>query len=193
MLYDGYLKVFNSYPLQTTTASSYKVCVCCGSLHRLASVGTGGFLVSAVPLHQLRDVELGLLQHFHLANEAIFNGEDGGCLARDLITNGCTDKLLDQGLQVALGAELGHDRNHLGTNRPDLRRLGVAGVFDLILLLASEGNAKHADNVAIRRPAVHVAFDDRLFLSDQAAELVPSHVHAMKVHEAVEALHVLNA
>lgn len=44
--------------------------------------------------------------------------------------------------EVALGGLLRHDVAHLLAHRSDLRRLGVAGLLDLVLLLLSEADAR---------------------------------------------------
>lgn len=44
-------------------------------------------------------------------------------------------------LEVALGGLLGHDVRHLLAHRSDLRRLSVARLLDLIVLLLGEADA----------------------------------------------------
>ncbi len=57
----------------------------------------------------------------------------------------------------------------------------------------SEGNTEQPHNVTVRGPAVDVGLDDGPSLLDEAAHLVPGHVHAVEVGEAVVALDVLDA
>jgi hypothetical protein len=145
-----------------------------------------------VPFHKFRNIKFGLLQDLDLADVAVLDGEDAGCLASDSVTNGCRDELLDQGLQVTLGSKFRHKCRHLGSDGPNLCRFGVTGRLDLVVLRAGEGDAEQSDNVSVRGTAVHIAFNDRLLLSDERAELVSCHVHSVEVHKAVVALDVLD-
>ena len=62
-----------------------------------------------MPLHKGGNIELGLLEDLDLADVAVLDGEDAGGLALDLLADGGGDELLDEALEVAFGAEVGHD------------------------------------------------------------------------------------
>jgi hypothetical protein len=145
-----------------------------------------------VPFHQFGNIKLWLFQDFDLADEAILDGKDSICFTLNLFANGCTDQLLDERLQITLGAQLGHDSGHFETNGTDLCRVAIASRLDLIVLWAGEGNAKHSDNVSIGCSTIDGSFNNGLLFSDQGAELVTSHVHTMEIHEAIESLDVFD-
>lgn len=174
--------------LQTAAAA------CKSCLHRLdwsANITDGG-LVGVVPLHKSCDIKLWLFQHLNLSDVAILHGEDAVGLAGNLLANGCGDKLLDQGLEVALGSQFRHSCNHLCSDSANLGGFGVTCVLDLSVLRSSEGDAKHTNNVSIRCTTVHIGLNNGLLLSDQTAKLITSHVHSVEVEEAIEALNVLD-
>lgn len=146
-----------------------------------------------MPLHKGGNIELGLLEDLDLADVAVLDGEDAGGLALDLLADGGGDELLDEALEVAFGAEVGHDLDHLGPDALNLTGLGVAGVLDLVVLRLGEGDAEHTDNVSVGGSAVDVALDDGLTLLDERADLVAGHVHTVEVKEAVVSLNILDA
>jgi len=146
-----------------------------------------------VPLHKSRQVKLGLFQHLNLADKAVLDREDASGLLLNLCSGGGNDKFLDERLEVALGTQLGHLLDHLGTDRTDLGTLRVTCGLHLPLLLFGEGDAEHADYVAIGGAAIDSCLDDGLFLLDEAADFVSCHVHPMEVGKAVESLNILYA
>jgi len=146
-----------------------------------------------VPLHKFRDIEFGFLQDLDFPDEAILNGEDAGTLLGNVVSNGRTDEFLDETLEVSLGSEFGHDGCHFGSNGTTLGGFGVARGRDLVVLGPSEGDAKETDDVAVGCSAIHVGFNDGLLLSDEGAELVAGHVHAVEVQQAVVSLDVFDA
>lgn len=146
-----------------------------------------------MPLHQGGNIELGLLNHLHLTDVAILNGEDGGGLTLDFLTGSSGDESLDQSLEVSLSGECGHGVDHLGTNLLGLSRLGITRLLKLIILLLGESNAEHADDVSVGGTAVDIGLNDGLLLLDQGAELVAGHVHAVEVEKAVESLNIFDA
>jgi hypothetical protein len=173
--------------LQTSTTA------CKSFLDRLASIYCWGIIVGRVPLHKFCDIELGLLQHLHLADVTILDGEDGGSFPGDLVSNRSGDELLDQRLQVTFCSHLGHGGNHLCTDSSLLCGLGIACALDLVVLRSCERNAEHTDQVSISCLDVHVSFNDRLLLADQTAKLITGHVHAVEVQQAVVSLNILDA
>ena len=73
-----------------------------------------------------------------------------------------------------------------------LRVLGVAGGLDLFLVSAGEGDAEHAEQVAIEGLSLHKGLNERVPLLDQGAKLVAGHVESVEVGVAVHALHFFN-
>jgi len=145
-----------------------------------------------MPLHQSSDIELRLLDHLHLADVAILDGENTGSLTLDLLASGSSNKGLDKGLEVTLSGQSGHGVDHLGTDGAHLGTLGVTGLLELIILLLREGNAEHTDNVSISGTGINIGLKDGLLLLDQGAKLVTGHVHAVEVEETVVPLNVLD-
>mmetsp|Transcript_1154 Transcript_1154/g.2651 ORF Transcript_1154/g.2651 Transcript_1154/m.2651 type:complete len:292 (-) Transcript_1154:78-953(-) len=186
------LFAFASNRLQTSTGSGESFFF--GGLDGGSGItGRGNNLVGVVPFHQFGDVELWLLQHLDLSDVAVLDGEDGGAVLGDLVSDGRRNELLDQALEVSLGAQLGHGGDHLGADRPALCGLCVAGGLDLCVLRFREGDAKETNGVPVRCAAVGVGLDDGLLLSDEGAELVAGHVHAVEIQQAVVSLDILDA
>ena len=101
-------------------------------------------------------------------------------------------QFLDEFLQVALGALLRHDLEHLLADAPHLSSLGVASrLRRLIRLLLREADAEDPEVVSVGGPHVDEGFDQRLPLADQRAELIPRHVHPVEVRDHVVALDIL--
>jgi hypothetical protein len=144
-----------------------------------------------VPLHQSCDIKLGLLNHLHLANKTILDGENSGSLTLDLLPRCSSNERLDKGLQISLPGQGGHCIDHLTTDGTDLRRLSITSLLELIILLLREGYTEHADNVSVRSTGINIRLNNTLLLLDERAELVTRHVHTVKVEEAVEPLHIL--
>jgi len=145
-----------------------------------------------VPLHQGSNVELGLLDHLHLTDVAILDGEDAGCLTLNLFSSGTSNKSLNQSLKISLAGEGGHGVNHLSTNGLTLRRLGITSLLELIILLLGESNAKHTHNVSVRGTGINVGLNNTLLFLDKRAKLVAGHVHTVEVEKAVESLNILD-
>jgi len=145
-----------------------------------------------VPLHKSSNIELGLLDNLHLADVALLDREDGRTLTLDFLSGGSINKSLNKSLEVSLSGQGGHMVDHLGADRADLGRLGVTGLLELIILLLSEGDAEHADDVTIGGTGINVGLNDRLLLLDEGAKLITGHVHAVEVKEAVVSLNILD-
>ena len=145
-----------------------------------------------MPFHKFSDIKLGLLQHLHLADVAIFDGEDGRGLLDDLVTDVIRNEFLYESPQVTLCSKFLHGCDHLGTDSPNLCGLGVASILDLIRLLFGESDAEHSHDVPISCSAVHIGFNDGLLLSDQTAKLITGHVHAVEIEQTVETLDILH-
>lgn len=145
-----------------------------------------------MPFHERSHIKLRLLDHLHLADVAILDGENARGLALDLLSRGSSNERLDQGLEVTLPSESSHGADHLRADGSDLGGLGVARLLELVVLLLGEGNAEHADDVPVGGTGIDIGLKDGLLLLDEGAELVTGHVHAMEVEEAVETLDVLD-
>ena len=82
-----------------------------------------------------------------------------------------------------------------GTSSTCLLRLGVASLLDLLAagrgLLLREADAEDPEEESVGGLDVGEGLDERLPLLDHGPQLVGREVHAVKVGEAVLALHVL--
>ena len=145
-----------------------------------------------MPLHKSSNIELGLLDNLHLADVAILDGEDGGCLTLDFLSGSSSNKSLNKSLEVSLSGQGGHSVDHLGADRTDLGRLGVTGLLELIILLLGEGDAEHTDDVTVGGTGINIGLNDRLLLLDEGAKLITGHVHTVEVEKAVESLNILD-
>jgi len=149
-----------------------------------------GILRGGVDFHQLQNVELGLLQDLHLADEAVLERVDSLACLLDVTANAFWDKFGNEFLQVALGV-LNNDFAHLLTDSTDLCGLCVTGLLGLVLPLHGESNAEDAEGVAIRGADVNISFDKRLPLLDEGAQLITGHFHAVEVGNAVVTLYIV--
>lgn len=70
--------------------------------------------------------------------------------------------------------------------------LGVAGGLDLLLRLLGEGDAEHAEKVAIGGLSLNEGLNERVPLLKHSAAVVAGDVHAVEVGIAVEALDFLD-
>merc|ERR1719498_329089 len=78
-------------------------------------------ITTLVQLHELGDVELGLLHNLTLPDQHVLEWVDALGLLLDLLANGLRDQLLNKFTKLAL-ARLGlADVNHLHANLADLR------------------------------------------------------------------------
>ena len=145
-----------------------------------------------VLLHELGHIQLGSLQHLHLADQSVLNREHLHALLLDSLTHGLVAQLGDQLRQRNLAHLLGDDFSHLSADLVHLGGLSVAGLLVLVLLLAGEGNAEQTELVAVVGGDLHVALNQSLPLLDQRAELVASDVHAVEESDALISLHVLH-
>jgi hypothetical protein len=67
----------------------------------------------------------------------------------DFTANALWDKLLNELLEVGALGLSAHDLHHLGADLPDLRRLGIGGLLDLVELALGEADGKEAEDIAI--------------------------------------------
>ena len=145
-----------------------------------------------MPFHQFGNIKFRLLEDLDLSDVAILDGEDGAALLGDLVSDGSRNEFLDKRLEVSLGTEFGHVRDHLGTDRSALCGFGIASGRDLVVLGSREGDAKETDGVSIGSTAIDVGLNDSLLFANQRAKLVTGHVHTVEIHETVVPLNVLD-
>jgi hypothetical protein len=96
-------------------------------------------------------------------------------------------KLLYQLLQLAFRFPL-HDLEHLLPDLPDLGRLCVRGLLDLLSVLSGEGDGEKSNEVTVGSSDVDVSLDQGLPFADERSELVGGEVHTVESGEAVLAL-----
>lgn len=128
-----------------------------------------------------------------LASTYVLEGVDalGGLL--NLTTNDLGDELLGELSEGACAGVAGHDLHHLLADSPDLRRLSVCGLLDLVRSSLGEGNAEEADEVVIGGLDDDVGLNEGLPLADEGAELVGGEVETVEVGQAVLALDLVDA
>lgn len=144
-------------------------------------------------LQQLGRIVLGLLQQLDLANAHILQWVDS--LAR--LFNGLADRvgnqLLHDSLQVGRADLSSHNLKHALADGADLRRLGVAGLGDLLGAALGEGNAEETQQVAVRGLDVNMGLNQGLPLLDHGTQLVRSEGHAVEVGQAGLTLDLVDA
>lgn len=127
------------------------------------------------------------------ATTYVLEGVDalGGLL--DLATDDLGDELLGELGKGARAGVAGHDLNHLLADGPDLGRLGVCGLLDLVRSALGEGDAEEAEEVVVGGLDNDVGLDEGLPLADEGAELVGGEVETVEVGQAVLALDLVDA
>jgi hypothetical protein len=128
----------------------------------------------------------------HLANKDVLQGVDALARLLNLPADNLRDELVHQLLQVAARRLAHHNLEHLLANLPDLTRLGVGGLLNLVRPLLSEADREETEEVAIGGLDVNVSLDEGLPFADEGAEFVGGEVHAVEVGEAVLALDLVN-
>ena len=147
---------------------------------------------ASVNLHELGQIEAGLLENLDLADEHVVERVDALALALDLLANRLRDELLEESLQVRARGLAGHDVAHLLADGTDLRGLSIRGLPELVGAALGETNGEHAQEIAISGLDLNVGLDDRLPLTNQRTQLVGAEAHAVEVGEARLALNVLD-
>lgn len=142
---------------------------------------------------QFRNIELGRLQDFSLADVDVLQGVDAPRRLLDLPTNSLGHELLHQLLQVATCRLTGDNLEHLLPDLPHLTRLRVCGLPHLRGAAFCEADSEKTEEVAIGGFDVNVGFNECLPLANKGTELVGGKVHAMEVGKAVLALNFINA
>ena len=144
-------------------------------------------------LHQLHRIDLGRLDHLHLADQRVLQRIDLVALLLNASTDRLHAQLRNQRRQIALRHLLRDDLHHLRTNAVDLRGLRVASLLVLVVLLAGERDAEQTQLVTVRGRHLHVALDQSLPLLDQRTQLVAGDVHSVEESDALVSLHILHS
>ena len=146
----------------------------------------------SVLFHELGNIDLGSLEHLHLADQGVLHGVDAVALLLDASTNGLSGELGDQRGEIALGDFLSDDGAHLSTDGVDLRVLSVAGLLVLVGLLAGETDAEDAELVTVGGVDFNVALNESLPLLNHGAELIASDVHTVEESDTLITLNIFN-
>jgi hypothetical protein len=155
--------------------------------------GGGGSNVVLIEVHELGEIELGLLEELDLADHAVvLEREDLAALLLDLLANIVLDQDLDEVLQAGRLDSLLHDLHHLFTDQHLVGSLGVASGLDLLLSLLGEGDAEHTEDVAIEGLSLDEGLDEGVPLLDHGATVISGDVHAVEVGVAVKVLDFLD-
>lgn len=111
----------------------------------------------------------------------------------NLAANDLGNELLGELGKRARAGLTGHDLGHLLADLPDLGRLGIGGLLDLVGSSLGESNGEKADEVVIGGLDDDVGLDKGLPLANERAELVGGEVEAVEVGQAVLALDLVDA
>jgi len=165
----------------------------------LQFVGGGSFgssgsfvLVFSVKLHELGEIELGLLEDLGLVDEDVLEGEDFVALVSDLLGDGVGEDLLEDVLERGFLGLVDHDFLHLLSDLLLLGVLGVASSLNLTVLSSGEGNGEESDEVTVVGLGLDESLDERVPLLDEGAHLVSGDGASGEVGEAIESLNFLN-
>jgi len=123
-------------------------------------------------LKELINIKLGRLYDLRLADVHILQGVDAPSGLLDLSAYRLRHKLLYELLQVARRRFTVHDLEHFLSDLPNLCRLRVCRLPDLVRATLGERDSEETDEIAIGRLNINVSFDQGLPLADERAELV---------------------
>jgi len=149
-------------------------------------------LVLLVQLHELGQIELGLLEDLGLVDEHVLERVVFGALLGDKLADLFREQLPEEVLERRFLGLVYHDLHHLLADILDLRGFGVAGGLDLFVLAASERNREQTDEIAIGSLGLDVGLDQRMPFLDKGAKLVAGDADTREVGVAVKALDLLN-
>jgi hypothetical protein len=153
--------------------------------------GGGHINLVGVKLHELGEIELGLLENLKLLDDDILKGEDLDGFLGDLLGNRVGKELLEEVTEGGLGNFTEHDFHHLGAELLLLGALGVASSLDLLGMTAGESDSENTDEVAIEGLGLNEGLDEGVPLLDESAETVTSDVEAVEVGVAIVTLDFL--
>ncbi|GBE59560.1 40S ribosomal protein S3aE, putative [Babesia ovata] len=146
-----------------------------------------------VYLHELGEVEFGLLEYLDLPDKDVLQREHSLAGLLDFLANGLRDDLLHNLPQRGSGGLTLHDLDHLASDDSGLRRPDVAGALQLAGAPLGVADAEHPEGVAVSGLDIGVGLNKGVVLPDQRAKLVAGDARAVEVGEAVPALHILTA
>ena len=144
-------------------------------------------------LKELINIELGRLYDLCLTDVHVLQRVNASSGLLDLSANRLRYELLYELLQVARRRLTVHDLEHFLSDLPNLRRLRVRRLPDLVRATLGERDGEETDEIAIGRLNIDVSLDQGLPLADERAELVCGEVHAMEVCQTVLPLDFINA
>ena len=110
-------------------------------------------------LKELINVKLGRLYDLRLADVHVLQRIDAPSGLLNLSANRLRHKLLHELLQVARRRLAVHDLEHFLSDFPDLRRLCVRRLPDLVRAALGERDGEESDEVAIGRFNINVSLD----------------------------------
>jgi len=165
-----------------------------GSFNSLTSI----FFTTSVDLLKLVGVKLGGLENLHLADVDVVNGVDTNTALLDLLGNNLRDQLVHQLVKVADRGLTTHDLHHTLADQVHTTALSVDGervalVTDSVVLLGSEGNAEHTNNIAIKSLHINVSLDEGLPLANKRLETIVGEIHAVEVSQATTTVNFVYA
>lgn len=158
-----------------------------------------------IELHELGEIELGLLEELNLSDEHVLEGEDLLAFLLNLCANSVSSakdiiniyweknlQFLHQLLEGRLLALIDHDLHHLLTDQLLLRGLGIASCSHLSASSLGEGNSENSEEISITGLGLNEGFNKSVPFLNEGAELIPGDVHSVEVGEAVVSLDFFN-
>lgn len=118
-------------------------------------------------LKELINIKLGRLYDLRLTDVHILQGVNAPSGLLDLSANRLRYKLLYELLQVARRRLTIHDLEHFLSDLPNLRRLRVRRLPDLVRATLGERDGEQTDEIAIGRLNIDMSFDQGLPLADE--------------------------
>lgn len=148
------------------------------------------FLVQFV---QFNEVQLWLLQGLDLSDDGIAQVVDESAGLDDSLGEVIlVVELSDEVRQVGFGSFGIDDFGDLLSDELDLLMLGITGLSDLVLLLASESGDEDSQNITILSLDFAVDVDQSLPFSNILAESISGHIESVEVGDAGSSLDVFD-
>jgi len=145
-----------------------------------------------IELHELGEIELGLLDQLHFPNQNVLDWENLGAFLLDLLSNGLLNEFFGKILESRLLSFIDHNFHHLFADNLLLRALSVAGSFNLLSCSLGEPNREDSEHVPIRGLGLHEGLNHVVPFLHELAEFVLGHVHPIEVGVAVRSLHLFH-
>lgn len=154
--------------------------------------GNGFGLVFGVELHELSQIELGLLEDLGLVDQDVLEGEDFVALVGDLLGDDIGEELFEEVLEGRFLGLVDHDLLHLLSDLLDLGGLGVASSLDLTVLSSGESDGEESHEVAVVSLGLDESLNKGVPFLDEGAHLVSGDADSTEVGEAIESLNFFN-